>query len=78
MKFKRWFSFVSIITVLLLGSLSSLVYFSTTHNIVYQQGQERLEAIISNPNTEVVFLGDSSLANGVNNELFAKWVCRVK
>ncbi len=72
MKFKRWFSFVSIITVLLLGSLSSLVYFSTTHNILYQQGQERLEAIISNPNTEVVFLGDSSLANGVNNELFAK------
>jgi len=72
MKFKKWFFFVSVITVLLLVSLGSLVYFSTTHNILYQQGQERLEDIVRNPDAEVIFLGDSSLANGVNNELFAK------
>jgi len=72
MKFKRWFFFVILFTVLLLTSLGSMVYFSTTHNILYQQGQERLEDIATNPDAEVVLLGDSSLANGIDNELFAK------
>lgn len=74
MGFKKWFSFVSVVTVLLLVSLGSLVYFSTTHNILYQRGQKQLEAIVNNPDVEVVLLGDSSLGNGVNNELFAKLI----
>ncbi len=72
MKFKRWFFFTTVTTIVLLVSLGSLVYIFTTHNILYQLGQERLEDIANNPDAEVVFLGDSSLANGVNNELFAK------
>ena len=72
MKFNRWFSFVSIFTIFLLVLLGSLVYFSTTHNILYEQGQARLQDIKSNPDAKVVFLGDSSLANGINNKLFSQ------
>ena len=73
MKFKRWFSFVSVFIVLLLVSLSSLVYLSTTHNILYEQGQVRLQDIRSNPDAQIILLGDSSLANGINNELFTQF-----
>lgn len=70
MKFKKWFLTVSILTFSLLILLGSLVYLSTTQNLLYQQGQTRIQDITSNKDAEVVFLGDSSLANAINNEFF--------
>lgn len=72
MEFKKWFSIFAIMSTLLFFSLGSLVFFSTTHNTLYIQGQERIKDIENNKDAEVVFLGDSSLANGINNELFEK------
>ena len=73
MKFKTWFSLVGASIAVILTILGSTVHFSTTNNILYQQGQTRLKEIASNKDAEVVFLGDSSLANGINNELFARF-----
>jgi len=70
MKFKKWFLLVSILTITLLLLLGNLVYLSTTQNLLYQQGQQRIKEITSNKDAEIVFLGDSSLANAINNTLF--------
>jgi len=72
MKFKTWFLIMSLFSILLITILGTLVYISTTHNILYLQGQSRIKEIKSHPNTEVVMLGDSSLANAINNKLFSQ------
>ncbi len=74
MKFKKWFSLVIVLTILIVTSISILVYFSTTHNLLYEQGQTRLQDIKSNPDAQVILLGDSSLANAINNELFTQLI----
>ena len=70
MKFKKWFLTVSILTLTLLLISGNLVYLSTTQNLLYQQGQKRIKDITSNKDAEIIFLGDSSLANAINNEIF--------